>query len=59
MSAQPTIMTVAHMQIIVLHTSPVAIQSSPTPGPVDLAPAAHAASPLATPTVTHPIASSR
>src|SRR5580693_6842213 len=52
-------MTVAQMQMIVLQTSPVAIQSSPTPGPVDLAPAAHAASPLTTPAATHPNASSR
>jgi hypothetical protein len=49
-------MSVAHALIIVAQTSPVAIQSSPTPGPVGLAPAAQARSALVPPASDHPSA---
>jgi RNA polymerase sigma-70 factor (TIGR02960 family) len=58
-SARPIIMSVAQALIIVSQTSPVAIQSSPTPGPVDLAPAAHARSAPAPPASAHPSAMNR
>ena len=51
MSAQPAIMTVAHAQVIVPQTSPVAIQSA---GPVDLAPAAAEAAPGTPPSLACP-----
>ncbi len=50
-------MSAAHAQITVAQISPVAIQSSPTPGPVGLAPAAHASSAQAPPITAHPSAS--
>ena len=56
-TARPIAMSAAHAQITVAQISPVAIQSSPTPGPVGLAPAAHASSAQAPPITAHPSAS--
>jgi len=52
-------MTAAQQLITVAQTSPVAIQSSPRPGPVALAPAAHASIAQAPPISTHPNARNR
>jgi hypothetical protein len=50
-------MSAAQAQITVAQISPVAIQSSPTPGPVGLAPAAQASSAQAPAMSTQPSAS--
>ena len=52
-------MSVPDALIIAAQTSPVAIQFSPTPGPVDQAPAAKADSAQAPPVSAHPSARNR